>query len=151
MKELTFQVIAEKFGMEIFGLAVIVCLISAFIKKKVKLSGRTSTLLEVGISFVLVALYLSAAQKFNVEGLLNNVLSVTGVSLAVCGIICGGSNGLAEEIKQTLLKFGDGDLTAEELKSTLLKSKDLDLSDEEAELFAVTVTKFNNAQKNKLK
>ena len=147
MKELTFQVIAEKFGMEVFGLAVIVCLISAFFKKRVKLSGRASTLLEVGISFLLVALYLLAAQKFSVEGVLNNGLSVTGVSLAVCGIICGGNSGFTDEIKEAILKFGDGNLTAEELKSTLLKSEDLKLSDEEAELFAVMVTKLKEKQK----
>ena len=147
MNELTFGVIAEKFGVKIFGISVIVCLISAFIKKKWKISGRASTFTEVAISFAVASLYLFISGNFSVDALINNGLSVTGVSLAVCGIICGGQKTDEEGIKQTLMNFADGKLSAEDLKKTLSEAEEYELSEKEAELIAVLATKLKEKTK----
>ncbi len=142
METVPYEQILEKCGAEAFAAAIVVCLISALIKNKFKLSRRIQTAIELVLSFAITAIIAFITKNGDLSGVVVDGLSTAGVSLAVCGFICGDAQ--RPNIGALTAVSDDEKSDGEKLKALILSIPDIDITESEADLIAKMFEKLKN-------
>ena len=147
MNTATYQYLLEKCGAEAFCSAVIVCLVSAFIKKKFKVNKRVQTAIELTLSFVTAFVVAATVKGGDYSDIVGSGLGTAGVALAVCGFICGDCKnlGLTDDAVDIIVNLQSD--KPEEIKQALDGLPELEISAEDAEMIAFLAAKLK--EKNK--
>ena len=113
--------------------AIIVCLISALIKKRYKVGKRLQTAIEVAFSFIVAGAVALVFKDGNYSDVITRGLETAGVALAVCGFICGEGKAteMSEDTVDVILNLQSG--SKEDIKNAVLSSPDVKLNDKEEE------------------
>ena len=145
MNAITFEVLTEKLGVEAICLAAIVCVISATVKTKFKItSHRTLTIIEVGISFALAVLYALIGKNGDMSGLMASGMSVAGVALTVCGIFCKDCKvdaAQGEKLLAAANAIAEGKVDKELIKDVIVEA-DLALDEEQIGILAAAIMRL---------
>ena len=147
MNTVTYQFLLEKCGAEAFGSAIIVCLISAYIKKKYKVGKRVQTAIELSLSFAVAFVIAATVKCGDFSDIVGSGLGTAGVALAVCGFICGDCKNapLSDDAVDIIVNLQSD--KPEDIKQALEGLHDLEISSEEAEAIAFLAAKLK--EKNK--
>ncbi len=143
MKTLSYEYILEKCGAEAFAAAIVVCLVSALVKNKFNLNRRIQTGIELTLSFAVTAIIALITKNGDLSGVIVDGLSTAGVALAVCGFVCGKSEGINADI------FSEEKSNGERLKAIIKSVPNSGITEKEAELLAKFLDKLkSNSDKN---
>ena len=140
MNTITIEYILEKCGAEAFISAVIVCLISAFIKKRFKVGRRVQTAIEVALSFSIAAIVALITKNGDLSGIISGGLSTAGVALAVCGFICGDELKISQETMNTLVSLSDAGV--DEITKAITSLPEANFTENEAKVAAVAIDRL---------